>query len=77
MIGRALRRRRHLHLKKANVIHTGDVFFSAGYPYIDITNGGSIDGMIAAAERVLALAKGTGVSADQFVALVCKSLPRA
>ena len=43
--------------KKANVIHTGDVFFSAGYPYIDITNGGSIDGMIAASDRVLGLAK--------------------
>ena len=43
--------------KNANVIHTGDVFFSAGYPYIDITNGGSIDGMIAASDRVLALAK--------------------
>jgi len=43
--------------KKANVIHTGDLFFSAGYPYIDITNGGSIDGMIAASERVLALSK--------------------
>jgi cyclase len=42
--------------KKANVIHTGDLFFSAGYPYIDITNGGSIDGMIAASDRVLALA---------------------
>ncbi len=42
--------------KKANVIHTGDLFFSAGYPYIDIGNGGSIDGMIAAAERILALA---------------------
>lgn len=43
--------------RNANVIHTGDVFFSAGYPYIDITNGGSIDGMIAATDRVLALAK--------------------
>jgi glyoxylase-like metal-dependent hydrolase (beta-lactamase superfamily II) len=43
--------------RKANVIHTGDIFFSGGYPYIDITNGGSIDGMIAATDRVLALAK--------------------
>jgi len=58
--------------KKANVIHTGDVFFSAGYPYIDITNGGSIDGMIAASDRVLALAKpdtmfipGHGPAADR------------
>jgi glyoxylase-like metal-dependent hydrolase (beta-lactamase superfamily II) len=43
--------------KKSNVIHTGDLFFSSGYPYIDITNGGSIDGMIVASDRLLALAK--------------------
>jgi glyoxylase-like metal-dependent hydrolase (beta-lactamase superfamily II) len=41
--------------RKANVVHAGDLVFSAGYPYIDIGNGGSIDGMIAAAERILDL----------------------
>jgi glyoxylase-like metal-dependent hydrolase (beta-lactamase superfamily II) len=41
--------------RKANVIHTGDLFFSSGYPYIDIGNGGSVDGMIAAADRILAM----------------------
>ena len=41
--------------RKAKVIHTGDLFFSGGYPYIDIGNGGSIDGMIAAAGRILKL----------------------
>ena len=41
--------------RRAKVIHTGDLFFSAGYPYIDIGNGGSIDGMIAAAGRILKL----------------------
>ena len=40
---------------RANVIHTGDLFFSEGYPYIDIGNGGSVDGMIAAAGRILGL----------------------
>ena len=29
--------------RKANVIHTGDLFFSGGYPYIDIGNGGTIN----------------------------------
>jgi len=43
------------HFKKANVVHTGDLLFSAGYPYIDIGNGGSINGMIAAADRILAM----------------------
>jgi len=40
---------------RANVIHTGDLFFSEGYPYVDIGNGGSVHGMIAAAERILVL----------------------
>jgi glyoxylase-like metal-dependent hydrolase (beta-lactamase superfamily II) len=37
------------------VIHTGDLFFSEGYPYVDIGNGGSVDGLIAAATRILGL----------------------
>ena len=39
---------------KANVVHMGDTFFSSFYPIIDLESGGSIDGMIAASERVLA-----------------------
>ena len=38
---------------KANVVHMGDTFFNGFYPIIDLESGGSIDGMIAAAERVL------------------------
>ena len=41
--------------RKGNVIHTGDLFFSGGYPYIDIGNGGTIDGMIAAADKILGI----------------------
>ncbi|MCX5911849.1 MAG: MBL fold metallo-hydrolase [Deltaproteobacteria bacterium] len=41
--------------RKANVIHTGDVFFSDGYPYIDIGNGGSVNGMIAAADKIIGM----------------------
>jgi cyclase len=44
--------------RKANVVHTGDLFCSAGYPYIDIGNGGRINGMIAAADRTLSMADG-------------------
>jgi len=39
---------------KANVVHTGDVFVSAGFPFVDRSSGGSIDGIIGAADRVLA-----------------------
>jgi cyclase len=39
--------------RRANVIHMGDVFITAGYPFIDRSSGGSIHGVIAACERVL------------------------
>ena len=45
-----------VHFKKANVIHTGDLFFNGLYPFIDASTGGSVDGMINAADKVLALA---------------------
>lgn len=38
---------------KANVIHTGDVVFYPGYPFIDISSNGSIDGAIAAVKGIL------------------------
>lgn len=39
--------------RTANVLHTGDTFFNGFYPFIDAASGGSIDGMIAAADQVL------------------------
>ena len=45
-----------IHFRRANVFHMGDTYFSGMYPFIDVSTGGSIDGMIAAADRVLAKA---------------------
>jgi len=45
-----------VHFRRANVIHMGDVYFNGLYPFIDVEGGGSVDGVIAATERVLALA---------------------
>ena len=42
-----------VYFTKANVLHMGDVFNMAGLPFVDRSSGGSIDGVIAAAERVL------------------------
>ena len=42
-----------IHFKNANVVHMGDTFFNGFYPFIDTQTGGSIDGMIAADDRVL------------------------
>ncbi len=44
-----------IYFKKANVIHTGDLYFTVLYPYIDVSHGGSIGGMIAAAERIIGM----------------------
>ncbi|HXO86340.1 MAG TPA: hypothetical protein VN803_12530, partial [Gemmatimonadales bacterium] len=41
--------------RKANVVHAGDVFFNGRYPFIDLSSGGSIDGMIAAIDVLLTL----------------------
>jgi len=39
---------------KADVVHMGDLFFNGGYPFIDTSSGGRVDGVIAAAEETLA-----------------------
>jgi len=41
-------------LAGANVVHTGDVWFNGGYPFIDLSSGGTIDGVIGAVEMILA-----------------------
>ncbi len=39
----------------ANVLHMGDTWFNGSYPFIDLSSGGSIDGLIAALDRGLEL----------------------
>jgi glyoxylase-like metal-dependent hydrolase (beta-lactamase superfamily II) len=46
-----------IYFSKANVIHMGDVFFNGMYPFIDASTGGSMDGVIAAVDRSLAMIK--------------------
>ncbi|MGD0694872.1 MAG: MBL fold metallo-hydrolase [Terriglobia bacterium] len=38
---------------KSNVVHMGDDFVRYGFPFIDIDSGGSVQGMIAACEKVI------------------------
>ncbi|GAB4138645.1 MAG: MBL fold metallo-hydrolase [Sphingomonadales bacterium] len=45
-----------VHFENANVIHMGDTFFNAMYPFIDISSGSNMRGMIKAADTALALA---------------------
>lgn len=44
-----------VRFRKANIIHMGDTYFNGFYPFIDVTLGGTLDGMIGAANQALAL----------------------
>lgn len=45
----------YVHFVDANVIHTGDVVFNGFYPFIDVDHGGTLKGVIAAVDTMLAL----------------------
>jgi cyclase len=45
-----------IYFRHANVIHAGDTYFNGRYPLVDLSSGGSINGMIEAADRMLATA---------------------
>jgi cyclase len=44
-----------IHFRKADVIHTGDLFTHGGYPFIGLSSGGTLDGMIRAANILLGI----------------------
>ena len=44
-----------IYFMKNNVLHMGDTYFSGRYPYIDLDNGGSVDGYITAQKKALIL----------------------
>ena len=44
-----------VHFTRSNVIHMGDVFSSSSLPFIDVSSGGSINGIIDAVDKVLAI----------------------
>ena len=44
-----------VYFTKANVLHMGDVFNNAGLPFVDLSSGGSIHGIIIAMERAYAM----------------------
>jgi glyoxylase-like metal-dependent hydrolase (beta-lactamase superfamily II) len=42
-----------VRFRKSDVVHMGDIFFNGRYPFIDTSSGGTVEGVIAAADRVL------------------------
>jgi glyoxylase-like metal-dependent hydrolase (beta-lactamase superfamily II) len=45
-----------VHFVNSDVIHMGDTFFNLMYPFIDTSSGGTVDGVVAACDKVLGLA---------------------
>ena len=45
-----------IHFVNANVVHTGDIWFNGFYPFIDVSSGGSIDGVISSIGKLIDLA---------------------
>jgi glyoxylase-like metal-dependent hydrolase (beta-lactamase superfamily II) len=43
-----------IRFRRANTFHMGDTFMNGFYPFIDVASGGTLDGVIAAADLVLA-----------------------
>ena len=41
-----------IQFKESNVVHLGDLLVDYGFPFIDVPNGGSVDGLIATLEKI-------------------------
>jgi glyoxylase-like metal-dependent hydrolase (beta-lactamase superfamily II) len=44
-----------IFFSQANVVHMGDDFVTYGFPFVDTKSGGSVSGLIAGVEKVLAM----------------------
>lgn len=42
-----------IYFKNSNVLHMGDIYFAERYPFIDLSSGGSVSGVIKGVEFVL------------------------
>ncbi|MDJ0917773.1 MAG: MBL fold metallo-hydrolase [Woeseiaceae bacterium] len=45
-----------IHFPEQNVIHAGDILFNHIFPFIDLDNGGTVDGFIAAQKKLVEMA---------------------
>jgi glyoxylase-like metal-dependent hydrolase (beta-lactamase superfamily II) len=45
-----------VHFTRANVVHAGDLYFNGFYPFVDVSSGGTVRGLIRACDAILALA---------------------
>lgn len=47
-----------VHWQQANVLHAGDLFFNGGFPFVDLSSGGSLPGLISAIGKLLEMVDG-------------------
>ncbi len=44
-----------VHFRSANLVHAGDLFVRYGFPFVDVSSGGSVSGMVDALDQILAI----------------------
>lgn len=44
-----------IHFPDVNVIHAGDVVFNRLFPFVDLDSGGSVEGFLAAQDKIIAM----------------------
>jgi glyoxylase-like metal-dependent hydrolase (beta-lactamase superfamily II) len=44
------------HFQKVDLIHTGDLYFNGGYPFIDYSSAGRLDGLVPVIREITAMA---------------------
>ena len=44
-----------VHFQKADLIHAGDLYFNGGYPFIDYSSRGRLDGLVPAIRQIVAM----------------------
>ena len=44
-----------VYFNKSNVLHMGDVYFNGMFPFVDVPNGGSINGLLKAVSKAIKL----------------------
>ncbi len=50
-----------VYFKNANTLHMGDTYFNGLYPFIDTGSGGSVDGLLAALKKALAITNDSSI----------------
>ncbi|MCG9691790.1 MBL fold metallo-hydrolase [Vibrio sp. Isolate22] len=56
-----------------NVIHAADLFFNGIFPFLDVTNGGTLDGFIAAQQQIIDMADDNTIILPGHGPIGCKA----